>query len=66
MLTENDRDGFLLFSDPLATVVTLEGAEGGAEVTTAVVVDAADAEPPALVAVTTIRRVAPTSAVLTA
>jgi hypothetical protein len=40
MLTENDRDGFLPLSDPLNTVVTVEGAEGGAEVTTAVVVDA--------------------------
>jgi hypothetical protein len=68
MLKLNVRDGFLLFSDPVNTVVTgpADGAGGaGAAVTLAVAADVAAADPPALVAVTTTRRVLPTSAVTT-
>src|SRR5207244_4081850 len=62
----NVRDGFLLVSELVNTVVA-GPAEGGGDVgaatTTAVGADVADVDPPLFVAVTVICRVVPTSAV---
>src|SRR5262249_21988471 len=62
----NVFDGFLLFNDPLNTVVAGADDGGGgtaAAITTAVAPDVAAAAPPAFVAVTTTCSVLPTLAV---